>query len=225
VSERKHIPFRLDEANSVSCGGVAGVSNTFAASLWAAGYIAKVMAAGASGINLHGNISRCDGYSPLCGEDPDKLARGELVPRPVWYALLLERSLIGDRALRTRVLAPQQPNVSVTAFRARNRNLQFVIVDRDRAGAAPAQVSLRVGRRYRAGAVLALSAPSLESTSGVTLAGRQVSADGTWREPAQPIAIPMSRGALDVTVPPSSAALVTVIRARSGAAATAPRGR
>ncbi len=31
------IPFRVDEAGSVSCGGVAGISDTFAAALWASG--------------------------------------------------------------------------------------------------------------------------------------------------------------------------------------------
>ncbi len=220
VAKSQRIPFRLDETNSVSCGGVAGISNTFASALWAAGYIAKVMSAGASGMNLHGNLARCDGYSPLCGESPANLLRGELAPRPVWYALLLARSLIGERPLSTRVLAPQQPNVSVAAFRARNRDLQFVVVDRDSAGAAPAQLSLRVGRRYRAGTVLALSAPSLESTGAVTLGGRAVGPDGSWRAPAHPVAIPVSEGELNVEIPPASAALVTVIRAHS-----AGRGR
>ena len=45
---------RLDETGSVSCGGTAGISNTFASALWAVDYIARSMAAGAAGINLRG---------------------------------------------------------------------------------------------------------------------------------------------------------------------------
>ena len=36
IAQAGEIPFRLDEANTVSCGGVAGISNTFAWALWAA---------------------------------------------------------------------------------------------------------------------------------------------------------------------------------------------
>ena len=38
---RTGIPLRIDEANSVSCGGVAGISDTFASALWATGYITQ----------------------------------------------------------------------------------------------------------------------------------------------------------------------------------------
>jgi hypothetical protein len=64
------IPLRIDEANSVSCGGVQGVSNTFGSALWATGYLGQAMAAGAAGINLHGHPLSCTGYSPLCLPDP-----------------------------------------------------------------------------------------------------------------------------------------------------------
>jgi hypothetical protein len=52
VSRASGIPFRMDEANSVSCGGHVDISNTFAATLWATSYIAQTMTAGVSGINL-----------------------------------------------------------------------------------------------------------------------------------------------------------------------------
>ena len=63
VATRAHIPLRVDEANTVSCGGVAGISDTFAAALWATSYIAHTMVVGVSGINLEGNPARCTGYS------------------------------------------------------------------------------------------------------------------------------------------------------------------
>ena len=74
VTRSSGIPFRLDEANSVSCGGKAGISNAFASALWATAYIARTMAAGVSGINFQGNPANCLGYSPVCAADPRGLA-------------------------------------------------------------------------------------------------------------------------------------------------------
>src|SRR6202035_525063 len=46
VAHSNGVPLGIDEANTVSCGGVAGISNTFASALWATGYITQAMAAG-----------------------------------------------------------------------------------------------------------------------------------------------------------------------------------
>src|ERR1700689_3554187 len=54
VARETEVPFRLDETNTVSCGGVSGISNTFASALWAVSYLTQAMRMGASGINLEG---------------------------------------------------------------------------------------------------------------------------------------------------------------------------
>ena len=87
-----------------------------------------------------------------------------------------------------------------------------MIVDDEPPGSPPAALRLRVGRRFRAASVLALTAPSPAATSGVRLGGRAVAADGSWREPTQTPLIPARRGRLSLTVAPSSAALVTLRR-------------
>src|SRR5262249_17008782 len=76
VSRATGIGFRLDETNSVSCGGRAGVSDTFASTLWAVDYIARTMAAGVVGVNLHGNPANCRGYTPVCGSTAGRLTAG-----------------------------------------------------------------------------------------------------------------------------------------------------
>jgi hypothetical protein len=218
VSRGSRIPFRMDEANSVSCGGRAGISNTFASALWATDYISQAMAAGVTGINLEGNPANCLGYSPLCATTPAHLARGTLVAQPIWYALLLARALIGDRPLRTASSASQPQNLAVRALRAGDGTLQFVIVSDEPPGAPPAAVSLHVPRRFGPATVLALRAPSPDSTSGVTLGGRAVAGDGSWRGPGALPSVPASGGQVTVTIPPSSAALVSVARADAKAA-------
>lgn len=115
ISRNLHVPLRIDEAGSVSCGGVAGISNTLASALWATGYVTQVMASGARGINLQGNPGNCAGYTPLCAPDASALARGALRAQPAWYALLLARSLVGYRPLPTIVAAEGAPPTPIVA--------------------------------------------------------------------------------------------------------------
>lgn len=210
VSRASGVPFRMDEANSVSCGGHVDISNTFAATLWATSYIAQTMAAGVSGINLEGNPANCLGYSPVCASAPAQLAAGQLTAQPVWYALLLARSLIGDRPLQTVLSNPAAANMTVSALRAPNGGLHLVIVDDDPPGSQPARVRVRVGSNFTAASMLALTAPTLAATSGVMLGGRGVSADGSWQPPSAPAPVSVEGGVATVTLTPSSAALVTV---------------
>jgi hypothetical protein len=210
ISRASEIPLRLDEANTVSCGGVAGVSDTFASVLWAVGYIARAMTMGVSGINFHDLPASCEGYSPLCAPTPGDLASGALAAQPEWYALLLAKALIGDRPLASTRSAPGRPNVDVTTLLARNGSLHAVIVDDEPPGAASVAVRLRVGNGFGGASVLSLTAPSPAALSGVRLGGRVVGPDGSWRAPAS---LPRARnrgGTITVDMAPSSAALVTV---------------
>jgi hypothetical protein len=47
------LAYRMDEMNSVSCGGADGVSNVYAAALWGADIAFQLAAAGLDGINFH----------------------------------------------------------------------------------------------------------------------------------------------------------------------------
>jgi hypothetical protein len=210
VSRESGIPFRMDEANSVSCGGRPGISNTFASALWATSYIARSMAAGTAGINFQGNPANCLGYAPVCAPTRQRLAAGALGAQPLWYALLLTRGLVGDRPVHTAVSAPASTNVSVTALLAGDGGLRFVIVEADPRSAPAVSVSLRVGARFGAASILRLSAPALDATSGVTLGGSTVAGDGSWRPPGSLPRAALNDGVITVTIPAGSAALVTV---------------
>jgi hypothetical protein len=210
IARASEIPLRLDEANSVSCGGVGGVSDTFASALWAVGYIARAMSMGVSGINFHDLPASCEGYSPLCAPTPGDLAGGALTAQPEWYALLLAKALIGDRPLASTRSAPGRPNVDITTLLARNGSLHAVIVDDDPPGKRGVAVGLRVGDGFGGGSVLSLTAPSPAALSGVQLGGRVVAANGSWSGPAKLPRVANRGGTVTVDVPPSSAALVTV---------------
>ncbi len=52
-AHRAGLPFRMTELNSVTCGGRAGVSNTFATALWAPDALFGLMRVGVDGVNIH----------------------------------------------------------------------------------------------------------------------------------------------------------------------------
>ncbi len=209
ISQAGNTPFRMDETNSVSCGGVAGISNTFASALWAAAYIPALMSAGAVGINLHGNPGNCRGYSPVCAASLAELSQGMLGAQPEWYAVLMAKSLIGSRPLPVTVANPHRRNMQASAFLAPNGVLQFTVVDDDRPGDRRTLVRLPVGAGYSAASVLALTGPSPAALSDVSLGGSEVESTGSW-SPANTPARSVKRGVVMVALRPSSAALISV---------------
>ena len=209
IAQAGGLPFRLDETNSVSCGGTAGISDTFASALWASGFLPQVMSLGAVGVNLHGNVSRCSGYSPICAPGPEELATGELVAQPVWYAMLMMKGLVGDRPLPTIVVrSPKSQNVQVTSLIAADGRLDFIVSDDEPLGKRGAVVRLRVGAGYVGASTLALAGESLAALGGTTLGGAEVGPDGSW-QPTEVGKVHARSGLLEVKVPAASAVLVS----------------
>jgi hypothetical protein len=211
VSRRGAIGFRLDEANSVSCGGLAGISDRFASALWAVDYIAHLMLGGATGINLQGNPANCSGYTPLCASSPRRLAQGVLTARPEWYALLMAKALVGDRPVRTILSpSPSKENVDVLALRSRERQLHVLIVDDNSLGTHHVAVQLHVGNHYGSATVRELTAPSPTATTGVRIDGQVVEPDGQLRLPPPRKSLLNRAGVITVDLAPASAMLLTI---------------
>jgi hypothetical protein len=214
LSAANGIPLRIDETNSISCGGEPGVSNTFASALWATDFIARAMAAGVAGINFHGNVANPSGYSPLAADTTDALHSGQLSAHPEWYALLLTRQLLAARPLPTTLL-DGGADLSAQAFAAPDGTVRLVLVDERLPGGRSLPVTLHLPPSLAAATVLRLTGPSRSATSGVQLGGSGVAADGTWAPSAATPLIPSRHhGSLVVAMPPSSAALVTLYRRR-----------
>jgi hypothetical protein len=212
------IPVRIDETNTVSCGGVAGISNTFASALWATAYITQAMAAGVAGINLEGAPASCLGYSPVCAPDPAALAQGSLQAQPEWYALLLTSSLVGERPLPTTISGEGAPNLVAACFAGPEHSYRTVLVDDEPPGTSPFALELNLGASTGPARVLRLSAPSPSATGEVLLGGRAVAGDGAWAGATQTESIANHGGTLSLELAPSSAVLVT-----AETAASAPR--
>ncbi|GAA1900522.1 hypothetical protein [Lapillicoccus jejuensis] len=92
-----HRPLLLDETNSAACGGIRGLSDAYAAALWAPDDVLTLLQAGVVGLDFHGapNAHGCSQYSPIClpaGASTDRA-------QPVYDGLLLAHDLGTGRLL------------------------------------------------------------------------------------------------------------------------------
>jgi hypothetical protein len=204
------LKFRLTEFNSVTCGGKAGVSDTFATALWAPDALFTAMRAGVDGANLH---VRDDTINT-----PFTINRSGLAARPLLYGLLMFTRALGPRAqlVRLHLTAARSLNLSAWAVEVQGRILHVLLIDK---GSRTVTVDLRLPATGT-GTVQRLLASSPYSRSGVTLNGQQLNHAGDWTgTPRTETIVPGPRGGYELTVPHRSAALMSV------PLATEPLGR
>lgn len=218
ISQAAKTPVLLDETNNISCRGEPGVSDSFASALWAAGYLGEAMSSGISGLYFTDLLAEPSSYSPLAAHGTRKLAGGQLLPNPEWYALLLAHRLIGWRPASARVVdAPSYaggPVLTAAAFTGPRGEVHVLLDDYAEKGTEPLKVHLRVAGSYRGGPILRLLGPYPAALTGTTFAGRAVGRDGSWR-PRLPVPAVYGHGAhLSVQMPPSTAALITLLPQR-----------
>jgi hypothetical protein len=180
ASQSSGVPYRICETNSFSGGGRPGVSDTFAAALWALDYLCLLAWHGASGVNMETGINQLDfisSYSPI-GDDQ----RGHYRAAPGYYGMLA----FAEGCRGERVAASYDAGaVDLTAYATvdAHGSSTLVIVNKDEATDADIRIAAKsIAVKSEAGGarVMRLSAPSLDSRTGVTLGGAAVEQDGRW---------------------------------------------
>jgi hypothetical protein len=195
----------MSETDSICSGGLAGVSDSFAAALWAIDYMLIGAEKGVYGMNFHDRFTdSCTPYSPLC---PVPGRPDEYTVRPVYYGMLFTRLLGTGHLLPVAVRsAPRRRNVTAFALRPlTGGGLRLMMEDLT---PASTEVMLSVGGAAPRAAVQYLTAPTLTATSGVAIQGATVDPNGTFT-PGAPGVITCS-GGCRLTLPPYTAALVTI---------------
>ena len=90
AAERVGVPFVLGEANSASCGGQDGVSNSFASTLWAMDFMLAMAQINVSRVNFHGG-----GNSRYSWLGPEKEGGAPDV-KPLFYAMYMFSKVTQD---------------------------------------------------------------------------------------------------------------------------------
>ncbi len=191
----------------MSCSGKVGVSDTFASALWAVDTLFEVARDGIDGVNVHTFPGAP--YAPF-----DVLNTGTTwwaTVHPEYYGLLMFARAASPGAKLLAVSGSTPSAVRIWATRAADRSMHVVIINKSILAPYRANLSLRTagGPAH----VQRLLAPSLHATRGVTLGGQSVvsptltgNLTGT---PSNEIVQPKAGGYV-LTVPPASAALLTV---------------
>jgi F5/8 type C domain/Glycosyl hydrolase family 79 C-terminal beta domain len=209
LAAQMQVPGMITETNSVSCTGLAGVSDVYAAALWGVDEMMSVAEAGDQGINFHGDLGTCDSpfYSPMCAltrADDDAM---KLVARPVYYAQLVTQQV------GTGFMQPVSNDATqvVRAYAVRNgTRLRLVLVNvSDPAGTAAYPVKINLGSTFTHGDFFRLTAPSLDATTGITLGGRAVTANGTYAGPTH-TPLTVNGKTLSLNLPAGTATVITL---------------
>jgi hypothetical protein len=205
---------RLTEANSLTCGGVDGVSDRYGSALWLVDQAMLVASSGVTAENFHSNIAVCGGpkppgsaYTPFCAVDATDQAAGKLTVQPEYYGMLIVREV----GTGTFSAVDNSDPATLRAYAIRNGNrLKVVLVNlMDPTTAGPRQVTVDLGAKFRKAELIRMSGPALDARDGITLAGKTVASDGTF--PAiKPTRTPVSGATLKLSLPPGSATLVTL---------------
>jgi hypothetical protein len=92
------VDYRMTEGNTVFRGGKSGLSDRFAAALWAADYLLTLMRFGYSGVNLHGGSGHAQAVSvggTFVGE-ADMKDPNQPHPKPFYTPIANEGTLAGS---------------------------------------------------------------------------------------------------------------------------------
>jgi hypothetical protein len=200
LAHRAGFPFRLTEANSVTCGGLPGVSDTFATALWAPDAMFELLRTGANGVNVHVR-AYADNAAFGLGTDG-------IVAHPLMYGLILFTRMLGPgaRLVPATLEAPSSLHLRAWAVRVGARDLRVLVINK---GAHTVRVRLRL-RASTPATVERLLAPSPRALSGVTLGGRHLGIHETWLGRPSTPTIRRAAGVYTLSVPATSAALVRV---------------
>jgi hypothetical protein len=207
VAHDAGLPLRIDELNTVSCGGDAAVSQTFASALWALDALFELKAIGVDGVQMHTFPGA--GYALFV---PRRGTGGWTASvAPEYYGLLMFATAAPPGARLLKVSAPGGAGLKLWATSAPDGRVRVVAINKD--PAHPRTVRLQLPASGR-GTLERLRAPNVASSTGVTLGGRSFgSRTGTGRLPAVRTAtVPRTAGRYVISVPAGSAALLTVAR-------------
>jgi hypothetical protein len=194
------LPLRMTELNSISCGGLPGVSNSFATALWAPDALFELLQAGVDGVNVHIRADAINGAFALTGHG--------LIARPLLYGLILFARTLGPDAqlVHAQMRAPRSLHLKVWAVRVAGDMLHVLLLDK---GKRSVNVDLQLPATGSA-TVQRLRAPSARARSGVTLDGQGLGRDGRWQGKPTGESISPGPHGYELTVPRLSGALVIV---------------
>jgi len=163
-------PWRMCETASFSGGGKEGVSDTFAAALWALDYLFVLAEHGCAGVNMETGVNHLgwiSHYTPISDD-----GHGNYTATPEYYGLLAFAQVPKGEVL---ALDCQAGGVNLTAHAVKkDKEICLVLINKDLHQGA--DVSVTTGGMIATPRIMRLSG----QTGRIALAGAYVGSDGRW---------------------------------------------
>ncbi len=199
--------FRLDELNSVACGGKYGVSNTFASALWVLDTVFALASVGVDGVNIHNFPAAA--YSLFRFHRVNADWRASVAPE--YYGLLMFARAAPPGSRLLRVATHGNTSVRIWATRAVDGTTRIVLINDDPSHGHVVQV--QTPSRGGMATIVRLRAPSVHADRDVTFGGQSF---GTQTSTGVLGALKQTRtrvspaGRCKLNLPAASAALITI---------------
>jgi Glycosyl hydrolase family 79 C-terminal beta domain len=197
---------RIDEVNTISCGRVRAVDESFASALWVLQALFAFARTGADGLNVHTYA----GSPYALFKFHDSGGVWSAVVYPEYYGMLMfaQAAPPGSRLLS--IAGAQRAGVQAWATRARGGRVRVVLID---TRARARMLAVRVPGGGASATVERLLAPSLRARTHVTIGGQSFSTSSTaavLSGTADIERVARRRGSYLVRMPRASAALLTI---------------
>jgi hypothetical protein len=207
IAHADHHPLRIDEMNSISCGGELGVSDTFASALWSLDALFAMARVGVDGVNIHTLPNAVNQLFTL--QQVNGQWQGSV--HPDYYGLLMfaQAAPAGSRLLK--VSSTAGPALRAWATHGPDGHVRVVLINTDTAHAQ--SVAVRAASAAGPAALVRLQAPAVTAKSGVTLGGQSFAAQtatGLLAGTEQPTSVTQTGGEYLVRLPAASAAMLTL---------------
>jgi Glycosyl hydrolase family 79 C-terminal beta domain len=207
AAHARRVALRVDEINSVSCGGALGVSNVFASALWALDATFEMARVGVDGVNFHtfpGARYELFNFWRRHGR-----WRGFVAPEYYGLETFAQAAPSGSSLLH---LSGALGNVKAWATRAPGGAIHVVLINEYTRQSRT--VSVRIAAARGTATLERLSATrGIAARTGVTLGGQHFAAattTGTLQGRSTVATLTRTDGAYLVRLPAASAALLTL---------------
>jgi hypothetical protein len=190
---------RLTEVNSISCGGNAGVADSFSTALWAPDALFELIVGGADSVSWH---LRPD--TPNAPFQPT--SKGiKALPELYGLAVFAQMTRPGAHIVGSVLNTSRGQNVKAWVVRFANGNLRVLLINKS---PNATNVTMHLGPAGRA-YVRYLRAPGVGANTGIRFAGQTIGTDGRWHGRQHASGVASSHGLYYLRVPKYTLALVS----------------
>jgi hypothetical protein len=205
IAHSGHVALRIDEMNTVSCGGAPGVGDAFVSALWALDASFQMARVGVDGVNFHSYPAAP--YSLFTFKRVHGKWQGYVSPEYYGLEMFAQAAPAGSSLLRT---SGDLGDVEAWATRAPGGQVRVLLINEYTDQSKTVRV--RVAGVRGAAELERLRAPGIEASTGIKLGGQTFGkSTSTGKLAGRPAVaqVKPAGGSYALNVPPASAALLT----------------